>query len=145
MYGQKLISNFLIWSHLSKWFPILNTKLSRSPAGIKLIIRILKLSKAYFTKFLWSHDKLFQSYWNGSHCVPYMLRYTNVDLMFQLWHFETEKPLVSETMQNKVSWLCWITIAKVCFNMCFFLWRTRKMWEGFNLCIGHLPLSCTVL
>ena len=62
MYGEKSISNFLIWSHLSKWFPILKTKLSRSPAGIKLIIRILKLSEAYSTKFLCSHDKLFQSF-----------------------------------------------------------------------------------
>lgn len=130
MYGQKLISNFLIWSHLSKWFPILKTKLSWSPAGIKLIICILKLSKAYSTKFLRSHDKLFQSFIETAAIFSLNVKIYKCWFDVSVVAFWDRKPLVSETMQNKVSWLCWITIEKVCFKMCFFLFVKKAKNVG---------------
>lgn len=65
-----------------------------------------------FQKFiLWNScgimSSSFKFHWNGRHWILQMLRYTNVDLMLWRWHFET-KPLFSETLQNKASWLCLI-------------------------------------
>ena len=52
--------------------------------------------------------------------------------------------LFSELMQNKASWLCWITKAKMhSRHALFFLCRTWKKCKGFA-CVGHLPLSCNV-
>ena len=91
-------------------------------------------------KFFWNHDKSFQHFIESAAFAPLDAEICKYWFSASASAFWDGNPLFSETMQNKASWLPWITMNEWMNNTknalkthaltrAFFLHRTRKMCE----------------